>query len=65
MPVPEGKITTSEIWNPSPEAVKEEANIPFEKIEAEEDAEDLAAYDAAVADPEPGVPLEEIDWKEE
>ena len=35
MPVPEGKITTSEIWNPSPEAVKEEANITFEKIEDE------------------------------
>ena len=54
MPTPEGFITTSAIWQQSPE-----------EIEKQEEQEDLAAYDAAVADPDPGVPLEEIDWKEE
>ena len=37
----------------------------FGAVEEQEDAEDLAAYDAAVADPDPGIPLNEIDWKEE
>ena len=37
MPTPEGFITTSDIWQVSPEAVKEEANIPFEKIEEPEE----------------------------
>lgn len=64
MPTPEGFITTSETWQPSPEAQLEDAAIPFEKIEAEEYAEDLAAYDAAVADPEPGIPLEEVKEEE-
>jgi hypothetical protein len=55
MPVPQGQITSSEGWNtPQPQNVEEQ-----------EEQEDLAAYDSAVADPDPGVPLEEIDWKEE
>ena len=37
VPTPEGFITTSDIWQVSPEAVKEEANIPFEKIEEPEE----------------------------
>jgi hypothetical protein len=37
MPVPEGKITTSDIWKPEPQAVEEEADIPFEKKEVEEE----------------------------
>ena len=64
MPTPEGFITTSDIWQPSPEAQLEDANIPFEKIEAEEDVEDLAAYDAAVADPDPGIPFKELTEEE-
>lgn len=33
----------------------------FEKmLEAWEDAEDLAAYDAALADPDPGIPWEQV-----
>ena len=33
----------------------------FEKmLEALEDAEDLAAYDAALADPDPGIPWEQV-----
>ena len=33
MPTPEGFITTSDIWQPAPEAQLENADIPFEKIE--------------------------------
>ena len=40
MPTPEGFITTSEIWQPAPEAQLEDASIPFEKIEEPEDDED-------------------------
>ena len=29
-------------------------------LEALEDAEDLAAYDAALADPDPGIPWEQV-----
>ena len=48
MPVPQGQITSSEGWNtPQPQSVEEQ-----------EEQEDLAAYDAAVADPDPGVPFE-------
>ncbi len=64
MPTPEGFITTSDIWQVNPDAKLEDADIPFEKIEAEEYAEDLAAYDAAVADPDPGVPFKELTEEE-
>ena len=37
MPTPEGFITTSDIWQPAPEAQLENADIPFEKIEEPEE----------------------------
>ena len=41
MPIPEGFITTSDIWQVNPDAKLEDADIPFEKIEEpEEDDED-------------------------
>ena len=54
MPVPQGQITSSEGWN----------NPQPQNVEEQEEQEDLAAYDAAVADPDPGVPMKELTEEE-
>lgn len=40
MPIPGGEITTSQIWVPAPEAMEEEANIPFEPRDPEEETKE-------------------------